>query len=62
MTATPKKRPKRKLSEAQINIDLDKDTIERLNDYCDRQGFKKKQIVELAILKYLNSKEKRASA
>ena len=56
----PKRRPKRKLSERQINLDLDKETIERLDDYCAKQGFKKKKIVELAILRFLNQREKRA--
>lgn len=56
---TETKRPKRKISEAQVNIDLDKETVERLDEFCLKSGSKKKLVVELAIVRYLNAQEKR---
>ena len=48
----------RKIDEVQVNVDLDKELNERLDTYCDREGVKKKYLINLAILRLLNQKER----
>lgn len=51
---------KRKLSETQLNVDVERATAELINRYCIKTGVSKKSLIELAILKFLNSSQARA--
>lgn len=50
---------KRKLTEVQVNIDLDQGLVDNLRKFCESSGSPRKVVVELAILKYLNSQRPR---
>lgn len=39
--------------EAPVNFDLRTDLVQELDDFCDRTGMKKKQVLELALVRFL---------
>ncbi len=51
----PVHRRKRKPNECQINTDIEKSTMDLLTRFCVKTGSKRKAIVELALLRFLNS-------
>ena len=49
---------RRVVYEQPVNVDLPVDLVRALDDFVDKTGMKKKEIVELALLKYLNAETK----
>lgn len=41
--------------EAPVNVDLPVDLVEDVNGYCDRTGMKKKQVIELALRRFIKA-------
>jgi len=41
--------------EAPVNVDLPVDLVQELDDFLDQSGMKKKQVVELALRRFIAS-------
>ncbi len=49
---------RRVVHEAPVNVDLPIDLVEELDAYLDRTGMKKKQVMELAVRRFLAAEAK----
>lgn len=49
---------RRVVHEAPMNVDLPIDLVEELNAFLDRTGAKKKQVVELALRRFISAEGK----
>lgn len=56
----PRGRPKRKVREEQINVDLPEDVYDDLHSFCDRNGLKIKQVCEIALRRFLKDERGRS--
>jgi antitoxin component of RelBE/YafQ-DinJ toxin-antitoxin module len=41
-----------------LNISPDEEVLKRLNDFCDKYGFTKTKVTEMALMQYIDNYEK----
>ena len=64
-TPAPRKsrrgRPRRRVKESQINVDIPDDLHGDVHAFCDRNGLKIKQVCEIALRRFLKDEKTRVA-